>query len=420
MPHTDFAKTDRDTDGLAQAARNFNLFAVPEDYFDNPYPYFRLLRNHDPIHANPDGSLLLTRYEDVRRVWRDPAGLVNKAEMFRQKFGEGPLLEHHTSTVLFKDNPDHDRLRATINPFFTHARVKEHQAFVEEFVETLLDEVEDLGSFDILHDFANKLPIAVICRVLGVPQEDGAYIQELGRRILFALNPAVSADDIAAGHDAAARFKSFILDIVHDAERKPDLDPTATLVNALVHASRSGSSITENEIAHMCILTLNGGYETTTNLIAGSINALLDFPDQLDLMRNGTVGPQVSPMAFEELTRFVTPLQLQGRRTTADIEISTGTIPAGTEVVVSQASANRDERMFANPEFLNLTRTPNAHLAFGVGMHACAGRPLAKLEAEIAVPAFVRRFRKIEKTGPVIYNRNVRFRGIQFFPALVS
>ncbi len=165
----------------------------------------------------------------------------------------------------------------------------------------------------------------------------------------------------------------------------------------------------------MCIVTLNGGHETTTNLISQSIHYLLDDPEAMAQMRNGDVPVNV---AIEELVRFITPLQLQGRRVTRDIELDSGngTIPKGTEVIICQASANRDDRVFDNPEKLNLARKPNNHMGFGAGIHVCIGRPLARLEASVAVPAVLRRFKTIERTGPAHFNHNTRFRGLADLP----
>ena len=391
----------------------FDLFSLPEAYFEDPFPYFKQLRDHSPIHINPDGSLLLTRYDDVKLLWRDLSGLVDKREMFEARFGDGPLLEHHTSSMLFRDPPDHDRLRAFVNPFFTQSSIDRLRLFIIETVDRLMEDVAEQGDLNFVRDFAFRLPIAVICRILGVPQEDGDHIHQLGARILYPLNPQVSDDAIANGHKATAAFKDYLRDYVKAARRRTDLDPAADIISALVAAERHGEQISEEEILHMCILMLNGGHETTTNLIAVSLHALLDQPDQLQLLRDE---PEIVPTAVEELIRFVSPLQLQGRRTTRSVSLPSGVVPADTEVIVCQASANRDERAFADPNLLNLRRRPNPHVAFGAGIHVCIGRPLARLEASIALPKILKRFRRIERTGNPVFNHNARFRGLASLP----
>jgi cytochrome P450 len=394
-------------------AADFDLLSLPQDYFDDPFPYFQQLRDRDPIHANKDGSLLLTRYEDVKVLWRDLSGLVDKREKFERRFGPGALLEHHTTGMLFRDPPDHDRLRALVNPFFSQASIDRLRDFVAEKVNRLLDEVAERGTVDFVKDFAFRLPIAVICRILGLPEQDGDHIHQLGIQILFPLNPDVSADAVARGHQAAAAFKDYLRGHVEAARRRVDLDPQSDIISALVAAERRGEPISEEEILHMCILMLNGGHETTTNLIAVSIHSLLGQPEQLQLYRET---PEIGSTAIEELIRFVSPLQLQGRRTTRPVSLPSGTIPSDTEVVICQASANRDERVFEQSDRLNLERRPNAHLAFGAGVHVCIGRPLARLEAGIALPKLLKRFRRIERTGTPVFNRNARFRGLSTLP----
>lgn len=400
-------------------AHHFDLFDLPDDYYDDQTPYFRMLRDHDPVHRNADGSILLTQYRDVRQVWRDLSGLVDKSEQFRRRFGEGPLLEHHTTGMLFRDPPDHDRLRAIVNPFFSQSSIASLRGFVEEKVENLLAKLPVSEAFDFVEEFSSRLPIAVICRIFGVPQSDAPLIQEMGRQVLFPLNPAVGPDAIAAGHAATADFKAYLLRFVEEARRSPEIDPTADIIQAMVAAERAGQDISENEILHMCILLLNGGHETTTSLISQSINMVLKDDAALSYMQKDDI--EIGT-AMEEFIRMASPLQLQGRRTTREIvlESGNGVIPPDTEVVLCQASANRDDRIFDDPDRLNLMRKPNSHVAFGAGVHVCIGRVLARLESSIAVPAFLRRFKTIERAGPERFARNARFRVMLSLPIHVS
>ena len=280
----------------------------------------------------------------------------------------------------------------------------------------MLADLAGRRDIDFVRDFAARLPIFVICRILGVPPEDGDTIRELGGRILYPLNTGASPDDIRIGHAAAAAFKDYLRPFVDKARRDDDLDPTRDIVSAMVAAERKGSDVSETEILHMCILMLNGGHETTTNLMAVGLNALLQQPDQVEILRDE---PDVIPAAIEELIRFVSPLQLQGRRTTKPVEVPSGRIPADTEVILGQASANRDERMFERPDMLDLRRQTNAHVAFGSGIHLCIGRPLARLEASIALPRFLQRFSHIERAGAPRFNHNARFRGLAALPLTI-
>ncbi|GEO86000.1 cytochrome P450 [Allorhizobium sp. NPDC080224] len=406
-------------EALSDKARAFNLFNPPEDYFDNPSPFFRLLRDGDPVHTQEDGSVLLTRYDDVRQIWRDVSGLVNKREQFCKRFGEGPLLEHHTSTMLFRDNPDHDRLRNIVNPFFSQNSIQMLSRFTQEVVDREIEKVKKMGEFDFVRDFAFRIPVALICKIIGVPVADADHIQAIGRKVLFPLNPKVSETAIAEGHDAVTEFKNYLRPFLDEIKSRPTIDPTESILCAMAAAQREGVEVSDDEILHMCIVTLNGGHETTTNLISQSIHFLMDDTESLSQLRGGEV--PIAP-ALEELIRFITPLQLQGRRTTQEVvlESGNGTLPAGTEVVLCQASANRDERIFGDPDKLNLSRRPNNHVGFGAGIHVCLGRPLARLEASIAIPTVLRELPTLTRNGKVRFQHNTRFRGLELFPVKLA
>ncbi len=399
--------------------RSFDLFSVPADYFRDPQTWLRPLRDDDPIHLNSDGTILLTRYHDVRQVWRDRSASVDKSDMFLRKFETGPLLEHHTTAMLFRDPPDHDRLRILVNPFFEPRSLIRFRPFIVDLVERLLDEAAERRQFDFVHDFAEKIPISLITRILGVPPEDGDFIRPIGLRVLFPLNPKVSQEAIADGNAAVAEFTDYIMEHVRNTRRHGVDGEPASVIEALVAAEADGKEISEEELIHTCLLVFNGGHETTTNLIAVGTHGLLAFPDQYALLPHLSADDELS-VAVEELVRYVTPLQLQGRRTTKDVELASGHLDAGTEVILCQASANRDERAFDDPDRLDLRRTLNAHVSFGLGVHACLGNQLARLEAKIVFPMLTRRFPKLEQAGPAIFNPNVRFRGLRSLPVDVG
>ncbi len=404
---------------LAKKAQAFNLFSPPDDYFIDPSKYFKLLRDGDPVHQQEDGSILLTQFDDVRQVWRDLTGLVNKEEQFRKRFGPGPLLEHHTSTMLFRDNPDHDRLRNIVNPFFSQTSIQSLAVFTQEVVDREIAKVKVMGEFDLVRDFAFRIPVALICKVIGVPVEDADYIQAVGRKVLFPLNPKVPKEAITEGHSATTEFKDYLRPFLEAIKARSSIDPTESILCAMAAAQRDGVEISDDEILHMCIVTLNGGHETTTNLISQSVHFLLQDPESQRQLVSGEV-PIAN--ALEELIRFITPLQLQGRRTTQEVvlESGNGTVPPGVEVVLCQASANRDERAFENPEKLNLSRRPNNHVGFGAGIHVCLGRPLARMEASIAIPTVLRELPNIKRNGDAVFQRNTRFRGLEKFPVRLA
>jgi cytochrome P450 len=398
-------------------AVDFDLSNLPDDYFQNPRPYFRALRDDDPFHTNRDGSILVTRYQDIMNLWRDLSAIVEKREHFTQKFGTGPLLEHHTTTMLFRDPPDHDRLRNFVNPFFTPSNIKRMAPAIEQRIEELIASVREKREIDFVQEFSLALTTFMICLIIGIPYEESETPKKLGTGVLMPLNPDADPRTIANGHQAVAEFKEFILPLVNRVRAQPDIDPGRDMISALVAAERGGLGITEDEILHMCILIFNGGHESTANLLSVSMKSLIESPESLDYMRSNDL--QVG-QAIEELMRFVSPLQLQGRRTTRTTDLPSGTLEPGSEIIFAVGSANWDERAFDNPDTLNLRRSPNSHITFGAGVHSCIGRPLAKLEATLALPAFVRAFPKIEQTGAAPFRRVARFRGIQQLPVRVS
>lgn len=399
-------------------ARGFDLFDVPADYIDDPYRWLRLLRDNDPIHPNADGSVLLTRYRDVRTVWREPTTSVDKASMFHERFGEGPLLTHHTTGMLFRDPPDHDRLRQIVNPFFTRDNIETFRTYLEGKVDQLIDEAAEHGRFDMVTDFAEHIPASMITRILGVPPEDGPLLRRLGLQVLFPLNPRVQQAAIDAGHAAVGEFVDYITERLAGVRRRGVDGPPNSVLEAVVAAEADGAAISPDEGVHMCLLVFNGGHETTTNLIAVGTYGLLRHRDEF--ARLAGLDDSTVNVAIEEIIRYVSPLQLQGRRTTSDMDLPSGHLPAGTEAVLCQASANRDERAFDEPDRLRLNRRPNAHVAFGLGVHSCLGNQLARLEARIVLPRLARRLPHLELDGAPTFNPNVRFRGLQSLPVRIG
>ncbi|MGI8626084.1 MAG: cytochrome P450 [Geodermatophilaceae bacterium] len=344
---------------------------------------------------------------------------MDKADLFERKFGAGPLLEHHTTSMLFQNPPNHERLRSVVIPFFSPKSLERLREFINNKVDRLLDEIQERGELDFVIDFAAKIPIALITHILGVPDEDGPMLRGLGLRVLYPLNPRVADEAIKSGHEAAAEFAEYMHEhIVRARARGLSGDPE-TIVEALVAAEQGSGAISEAEIVHNCLLVLNGGHTTTTDLLGVGTHTLLGLPD--DYRALAEMPERSVAGAIEELLRFVSPLQLQSRRTTRKVDLPSGqSVPADTEVWVCPASANRDDRVVDNPETLDLARKPNAHVAFGLGVHVCLGRPLARMETVSAFPKLARRFPELHRAGPPVFNQNARFRGLASLPVRVS
>ncbi|MGE0502291.1 MAG: cytochrome P450 [Rhizobiaceae bacterium] len=400
--------------GSARAqAEAFDLALPPHGYFDDPAATFRLLRDHDPLHRNRDGSLLLTRYEDVRTIWRDLSGTVDKYEQFRARFGDGPLTEYHGTNMLFSDPPRHDRLRVLLNPFFMPKTLERLRTSIDARVDELLDEVEKKSEVDFVSDYALRLPTDVICMMIGLPREDGPWLHELAERVVNPLNPNHPREEMPAGHAATSEFMNHLRPHLDVQRAMPAIDPGASVIAALAHAEREGREISETEILHSCMLMFIGGHGTTMNMLGASLHFLLENSAQMaDLKAN----PGILDGAVEELIRFVSPTQLQGRRTTRPVEIASGSIKEGTEIVLCPASANRDETVFADPDRLDLRRNPNPHIAFGAGVHFCIGRPLVKLELRSTLTKMLARFDRIERTGDARWRPLPRFRSLDTLP----
>lgn len=400
----------------AHLAAGFDLSSPPGDYFDDPSRYFLSLRHHDPLHRNRDGSLLLTRYQDVRTIWRDLTGTVDKYDVFRERFGEGPLLEYHGRNMLFSDPPRHDRLRAMLNPFFTPKAIEALRRAIEQRVDELLDEAQERDSLDFVTDYALRLPTDVICMLIGLPREDGPFLHELGEQVVNPLNSNHPQSEMPDGHAAAARFMDYLRGHL-ERMRRAGAGEAEGVLATLAAAERDGKQISEDEILHSCMLMFIGGHGTTMNMLGASLHVLLDHPDQLaDLRAN----PGIIDNALDELIRFVSPTQLQGRRTTRTVEIESGTLPEGTEIILCPAAANRDETVFENPDALFLRRNPNAHIAFGAGVHFCIGRPLVKLEVKTTLLRMLERFERIERTGKAEWRPLTRFRALGTLPVSFS
>lgn len=396
-----------------QAARAFDLANPPDAYFDDPSSFFRALRDHDPQHRNGDGSVLLSRFDDVKTIWRDLSGTVDKDDLFRKRWGDGPLLECHTTHMLFRDPPDHDRLRVLLNPFFTQRAMERLAEPITALVDDLIDGLAAKREADFVSDFALQLPTQVICRLIGLPVEDLQLLHELGDHVVNSLNPSLSTEEIAEAHRATQAFKEYLKPHLERIRAKDAIDPQTDLLHALMSVERGGGEISENEIIHTCILMFIGGHGTTMNMLSSSLHVLVENADEMrDLRQN----PEIIEEAIGELIRYITPIQLQGRRTTRAIALATGDVPPQTEIVLFAGAANRDERVFENPDRLILRRTPNTHIAFGAGIHFCLGRPLARLMLRVAIPRLLQRFGQIERTGPAVYQKLPRFRSLSSLP----
>jgi cytochrome P450 len=412
-----------DEAALRVAALAFDLKRLERRFLDDPYPLYRALRRHDPIHRMPDGSYFLSRYDDCAAVYRDAATWSSDKKIdFRPNFGASALYEHHTTSLVFNDPPYHTRVRRLLAPAFTPRALKALQPRVEALIEQLLDGLESCGRFDLIADFAAAIPVQLIGDMLGVPDGERGPLRGWSLAILGALEPVLSSEQFARGVEAVEAFKAYIAGLVERrlAEGGGDAgEILSTLVDASDFKPQAAGAerLSKLELIHNCIFLLNAGHETTTNLIGNGIDLLVRHPDALAELRRE---PALIASAIEEFLRMESSNQLGNRRAAKDTVLSGISMPVGTYVHIGIGAANRDPAQFPNPERLDLRRHPNRHLAFGTGIHACAGLSLARMEAEVAIGKLVRRFARFERDGEPVRGGRARFRGFLRYPLRVG
>ncbi len=403
-------------------AASFNLASLDRAFLDDPYPTYRALHEHNPVHRMPDGSYFLTRYDDLVEVYRDTkTWSSDKKIQFKPNFGDSLLYEHHTTSLVFNDPPIHTRVRKLLAPSFTPRTLRAMQPRIEALVDRLLDSAEQRGSIDLIEDFSAAIPVQLIGDLLGIPQSERGPLRNWSLKILGALEPVLSKEQFDGGVAAVTEFKTYLRDLVARRQRETVQD-SGEILSTLIDASEiaAGSDkddrLSEPELLHNCIFLLNAGHETTTNLIGNSVDLLLRNPDAL---RDLAAHPEAIETAVEEFLRMESSNQLGNRRAALDTRLGDTIMPAGTYVHLCIGAANRDPDQFPDPDRLDIRRHPNRHLAFGFGIHTCAGNSLARMEAQVAIGRLVRRFRTIERAGQPTRGGRARFRGFLRYPVAV-
>jgi cytochrome P450 len=366
---------------------------LPEHRRD-PYPLYRKLRELDPVHRSPAGPLILTRHADATAVLRDPRFSSNPSHLGGERPQVGPR-RVDTKVLLFLDPPDHTRLRSLVAKAFTPAVVRRLRPRVEQLVAELLDAAAQRGSLELIADLAYPLPVAVICELLGVPAGDRALFGTWSSDASRLLDRDIDLDEAAVerGGAAIAGFTEYFGGLVERRRAEPRDD----LLSGLIAAEEDGQRLSWEELFTTIILLYLAGHETTVNLIGNGALALLHHPDQLERLRRD---PSLAPSAVEELLRYDSPVHLTARIATTDLAVAGVPVPRGDQVIALVAAANRDPAVFADPDDLDVGRRDNRHLSFSAGMHYCLGAALARLEGEVAFPALLRRFPRLELADP--------------------
>ena len=426
----------------------------PEDpaILANPYALFDRMRAEDPVHWSPRlKSWVLTRYDDIKRVCLEPARM--SSDRLRPFFASipseeakkiGDIMRYLSLWMVFKDAPEHTRLRRLTGKVFHNKSMQAMRPQVEDITQWLIGNIGDKTEFDFISEFAGPLPCLVIMAMLGVPREDLAQVKRMSDEIaLFIGSSRTSAEKYdtaeAATHEMAEYFRR------HITLRRSD--PRDDLMTELVHIDDNGDTLSEDELIATCILLLFAGHETTTNHIANGMLSLTRFPGEQHKLREGTGGlhhaakqsanrsahqaanqsakpttahAKFAAAAVEELLRYDGPSGAQVRIVAQTHELRGKQLKEGERVFMMLNAANRDPEAYAQPNVLNLERDGVPHLTFGFGLHICLGFPLARLEGQVAFPALLKQFSTVDTVGPEPeWNNSLVFRGMKALPVRV-
>ncbi|HEY7976936.1 MAG TPA: cytochrome P450 [Rhizomicrobium sp.] len=385
----------------------FDLRHLPPGFYDDPFPVYRALREQTPVRRMPDDSVFLTRYADISAVYHDAETFSSdKKREFAPKYGaDSRLFRHHTTSLVFNDAPYHTRVRRSILGALIPKALHRLEPKLETLVARLLDHAEANGRLEAIGEFAGAIPVEVIGDLLDIPDEDRAPLRDWSLAILGALEPVLSAEAKAQGEAALAGFHAYLSKLIAERRAAPG-DAETDVLTRLIQSE--GEPLNEMELAENCVFLLNAGHETTTNLIGNAIELLARFPGERARL---IAQPDLLRYAIEEVLRYESSNQLGNRVTTRETKIGDETLAAGTFVTLCIGAANRDPKAFDDPEQFDISRHPNRHLAFAAGPHKCAGMYLARMEARIALGAFLKRLPDYALDGKPVRSRRARFRG---------
>ena len=389
------------------------FFPIQKHLRADPHPHYRKLRERDPVHRSRlAGGWVLSRYEDVLAVLRDPTWSSDERNWSRfpiyrargERAGLPDPYSEHFSSMLRLDPPDHTRLRSLVSKAFTPRAVEAMRPRVALLVDELIAKVESRRHMELVGEFAAPLPVIVIAELLGVPSPEHDRFRRLSDEAVKLLGDGPIAEK-KRGIEGMRAIRDYFATIVEARRRSPQDD----LISALVAAEEAGDRLSLAEMMSTLVLLLVAGNETTTKLIGNATLALLRHPGEIERLR---ADPGLLPNAVEEFLRFDGPVQLTSRMAREDRELCGRTARKGEQVVLLLAAANRDPAVFADPDRLDVGRRDVRHLAFGQGIHFCLGAQLARLEAALALEALVTRLPGLRLADPAIrWSSNTVLRG---------
>jgi cytochrome P450 len=394
----------------------FNPLA-PE-FIRDPYPFYERLRSTDPMHLTPFGTFAASRHAEVSLVLRDKRFGKDYVERTVRRYGpqimEEPVFRSMSHWMLQQDPPDHTRLRGLVVKAFTARRVEDMRPRIQHIVDETLDAIAGQGHMDLIEDFAFRLPVTIICDMLGIPQDHREVFYKSSRDGGRLLDPVpLSPAEIAEANAGNIVAKAYFQQLFELRRRNPGDD----LTTQLVHAEEDGSKLSNEELTANIILLFGAGHETTVNLIGNGLLALHRNPEQLALLK---ANPALITNAIEEFLRYDSSVQLTGRVALEDVELGGKKIPKGESVLCLLGSANRDPVVYPDrPESLDITRPNVRPLSFGGGIHFCLGAQLARIEAEVAIATLLRRLPDLRLDDAVNPDWRPTFvlRGLKRLPA---
>jgi cytochrome P450 len=363
----------------------------------DPIPWYRALRQKAPVYGHEDIGIVLSRYADIDRVLRDRRFGVATPSPWREMFAQSAPPSMHLlseNSLLFIDPPQHTRVRGLVAQAFTPRRIEALRPRIEAMIDGILDNLADRPTFDVLEEIAWPIPIMGVTELLDVPTTDQDLLHRWTHAITAVDELPLELDLLPAAGTAADEFLAYAADLVEERRRRPGDD----LISGLLSAQADGETLGSEELLSMIVLVLLAGHDTTASLISTALWLLLDHPDQADEVRTD---PATVPNAIEEVLRYLGPLQVAsggGRWPDEPVTIEDTVIEPGTPVRLLLGSANRDPAQFEDPDVFDIHRESIRHLAFGRGLHVCLGSALGRLEAQVVVPAVLRRFPGLQLT----------------------
>ena len=395
-----------------------DLDLTSPDVVADPYPYFAAARAAAPVQWHDGLGMWLTfthaaadtvlRTRTLGRLWapRWPDEATPSFDLI------------HVHSLLESEPPTHTRLRRLIAGAFSRGHVERLRPRIAELADRLADGVADAGAdgstVDLIARYAEPLPVQVIAELLGVPESDWHLLRPWSNAIVKMYEYAVSAEQRDAAETAAREFVEYLRALVAQRRRAPGDDLVSSLI---AETDAEGGRLTEDELVTTCTLLLNAGHEATVNVVGNGVTALLDHPDQLAALR---ADPGLVPTAVEELIRYDSPLQLFERTAVEDTVIADVTVSAGRKIAALLGAANRDPAAFDDPDRFDVSRDPNPHLGFGVGIHFCVGAPLARVELQVSLATLLRRFPTLSLAARPARRPEFVIRGVRSLPVTVG